>query len=254
MATIKGVRTRHVITLNPNKENPGEEFYIDIPKLKPDSCLVPGSLHLLYDFQNNNAKSWFLNNLSKLLADRLVVKLGGETVYDNSGESHLAVYRDLWRTKTDVLQAVEYDIAGENLNKLISKDDSGASSGDATKVSDGLMYTIHGTKQKLQLDRIIDDHGLYATYAMMNDFQYILTLPKATDMLAQSGSTIGTYALENLELEYETIDNNGIAPDVANYSSGRSFAYEALYLMKTTVWNKTSVLINENIYLPRKSM
>ena len=113
MASIKGTRTRQVITLNPNKVNPGEELYVDIPKLKPDSCLVPGSLHLLYDFKNSNTKSWYLNNLSKLLADRLVVKLGGETVYDNSGESHLAVYRDLWRTKTDRAQAIEYGILVE---------------------------------------------------------------------------------------------------------------------------------------------
>ena len=106
MASIKGTRTRHVITLNLNKLNPGEELYVDIPKLKPDSCLVPGSMHLLFDFKNSNAKSWFLNNLSKLLADRLVIKLGSETVYDNSGHSHIAVYKDLWRTKTDRSQAI----------------------------------------------------------------------------------------------------------------------------------------------------
>ena len=136
------------------------------------------------------------NNLSKLLADRLVIKLGGETVYDNSGESHLVVYRDLWRTKTDRAQAVEYGIAGENLRKLISKDDSGENTGNTAKVCDGLMYSIHETKQKLRLDRIIEDHGLCAPLGMMNSFQYILTLPKATDiMVAQSGSTVGTYSL-----------------------------------------------------------
>ena len=75
MSTIKGIRTRHVVTMNPNKVNPGEELYIDIPKLSPDSCLVPGSMHLLFDFKNSNAKSWFNNNLSKLLCERLQIKL-----------------------------------------------------------------------------------------------------------------------------------------------------------------------------------
>ena len=46
MATVKGNRTRHVVTFNPNKANPGDELYIDIPKMKMDSCLVPGSFHL----------------------------------------------------------------------------------------------------------------------------------------------------------------------------------------------------------------
>lgn len=81
--------------------------------------------HLLFDFKNFNAKSWFKNSLSKLLCERLVIKLAGETVYDNSGESHLPVYKDLWRIKTDRLQDVEYGTANENPRELVSKEDSG---------------------------------------------------------------------------------------------------------------------------------
>ena len=74
-------------------------------------------------------------------------------------------------------------------------------------------------------------------------------------MVAQSGSTVGTYSLENLELEYEMIVNDGVASEVSSsYSTGRSLAYEHRTLMKTTVWDKATVLINENINLPRKSM
>ena len=64
MVMVKGERTRHVVTMNPNKANPGEELYIDIPKMKIDSCLVPGSLNLLFTFKVSNTKSWFLNPLA----------------------------------------------------------------------------------------------------------------------------------------------------------------------------------------------
>ena len=60
MASIKRERTCHAVTFNPNKASPGEELYIDIPKMKMDSCLVPGSLHLLFTFKVSNRKSWFL--------------------------------------------------------------------------------------------------------------------------------------------------------------------------------------------------
>ena len=136
MSEIKGNRTRHVITLNPNKINPEEDLYIDIPKLTPNLCLVPDSLRLLFDFKNKNTKSWFLNNLSKLLKKRLVIKFAGEIVYDNNGESILEIYRDLWKPDFVRSDMVEYGIANENLRKLISKDDSGATSGDAQKKSD----------------------------------------------------------------------------------------------------------------------
>ena len=71
------------------------------------------------------------------------------------------MYKDLWRTKTDRVQAVECGIAGENFRNLISKDDSGANSVDTAKMSNALMYSIHGTRQKIRLDKIIENHGLY---------------------------------------------------------------------------------------------
>ena len=45
MSTIKGIRTRHAVTMNHIKANPDEQLYIGIPILKPDNCLVPSSLH-----------------------------------------------------------------------------------------------------------------------------------------------------------------------------------------------------------------
>ena len=95
MTEIKGTRTRHVITFNPNKANPGEVIYISTSKLKPDVCLVPDSLNIMFDFKNANAKSWFNNNLGKLLTKELSVKLAGEVVYSNTGESTIEVYKDL---------------------------------------------------------------------------------------------------------------------------------------------------------------
>ena len=132
---------------------------------------------------------------------------------------------------------IQYGIASENLRKLISKDDSGATSGDTTKVSEKLMFDIYGTKQKICLDRIISDHGLYAPFQMNNNLRYIITLPQSSEILvAQTGQTTGTYSLENVELEYETIENESIARSVSSlYGSGRSLSYEHVTLMKTVV-------------------
>ena len=256
VSEIKGDRTRHVITLNPNKASPEEELYIDIPKLKPDSCLVPGSLHLLFDFKVSNTKSSFLNNLSNLLQKRYQIRLAGETVYDNNGESLFNIHKDLYKSNSQRDKMIEYGIGSTNLRKLIGKDDSGATSGDATKVSEKLMYDIYGTKQKICLDKIIRDHGLYAPFHMNNNFRYIITLPQASEiMVAQTGQTLGNYSLENMELEYETIENQSVANEVSSlFASGRSLSYEHVTLMKTTVWAAASTLINENITIPRKSM
>ena len=91
---------------------------------------------------------------------------------------------------------------------------------------------------------------------MINNFQYIITLPKASDiMVAQSGQSVGGYSLENLELEYETIENLDLAEEVlGNYSQGRSLSFNHVTLMKTVEWDKDVTLHNETINIPRKSM
>ena len=218
--------------------------------------MVTDSLNLQFDFKTANAKSWFINNLSKLLCERLVVKLAGEVIHGNMGESVLGVYRDLWKTSSERDDMVEYGIAGENLRKLISKDDTGTKTGDTSKVSDALMLNVHNTKQRIKLGKILEDHGLYSPHNMTKNLQYIITLPKAANiMVAQSGQSVGGCTLENLELEYETVENQDLVSDViGRYEAGRSLSYEHATLMKTTEWSKDSTLIKKTINLPRNSM
>ena len=57
----------------------------------------------------------------------------------------MSVYNDLWRSKSDRIQAEKDGIANENLRKLFSKDNSGVNDGDS------LMFSIHDTKHNIQL-------------------------------------------------------------------------------------------------------
>ena len=161
MAPIKGVRTRHPVTMNPNTASPGEENYARIPKLAQHMCLVSGFLRLLLDFKTANTKTRFLNNLSRQLQSRIQVRIAGEVAYDNTGESDWGTYKDLWLSKSKRNEMVQYGIANENHRKLISKDDSTANSGDTAKVSDGLLFFVYGTKQMIPLSKVIEDQGLY---------------------------------------------------------------------------------------------
>ena len=81
ISVMKGDRTRYVATFDPIKALASEQLYINIAKMSVKSCLVPRSLHLCYRWKLSNTKSWFLNNLSKLLQERLQVKVAGEIAY-----------------------------------------------------------------------------------------------------------------------------------------------------------------------------
>ena len=110
---------------------------------------------------------------------------------------------------------IDYGLASLNLRKLLSKDDSGATSGDPEKVSEALMSEVF-TKLRMNIDDIITDHGLYAPFTMNNNFQYLIQLPQASSiMTAQNGENVDGYSLENLELEYETIENPTLADRIS---------------------------------------
>ena len=96
MTLIRSDRTVHVTTFNTSTAKPGEDIYVDIPKLKETSCLVPGSLHLRFDFKVTGGKSCFL-----------IIEVAGQTVYDCGGESLFAIYKDLLKTPEERKNMIE---------------------------------------------------------------------------------------------------------------------------------------------------
>ena len=134
----------------------------------------------------------------------------------------------------------------------MSKDDSA----DSSNTSDAQMFDIQGSRVKIKLGQILNNHGAYAPYGMKNNFEYKIGLPRAdTIMNAQSGQTISGYTLESLALEYETLENPELAEQaLSGYEIGRSLSYEHVTLLRKTEWSKDSTLVNETINLPRKSM
>ena len=252
MTEVKGQRLINTITFNPDRAEPGEEIYVTIPKLKPGVCIVPNSLYLSVRFKNKNTKSWFLNNLGKLLVEELTVKVGGEVAYDNIGKSFYRVYEDLWKSSKERSNRVDCGIANQNTRKLMSKDDTG----DSTVEADAWTNVIIGNRVKIKLGQILNNHGVYAPYDMNSDIQYKIRLPKAdTIMMAQNGESVAGYSLEGLELEYETIESPDLASQaLSGYEVGRSLSYEHVTLLRKSEWHKDSTLVNETINLPRKSM
>ncbi len=227
--TITGIRVRHVVTFNPNTTNPGERLNVQIPKLKENSWLIPGSLHFLYDFKSKNTKSWFRQNLLRNLVEGLQVKVGGEVAYDCTYKSLIQLYKDVWLDRRVRDNMVKYGIGSKILRKLLSSDDSGLKVGDAGKASDALIHSIYGSKQRIRLDKILGDHGVFAPFNSKLSTMFIIMLPSAESIVsAQTGKTVDGYTLENLELEYKTVDNQDLVQEGSGkYDLGRSLAHHS---------------------------
>ena len=124
--------------------------------------------------------------------------------------------------------------------------------GDAGKVSDALIHSIYGSKQRIKLDKILGDHGVFAPFRSKLSTTFIITLPSAESIMsAQPGETVDGYTLENIELEYETIDNQDLAQESSSkYDLGRSLVYEHITHVKALNWNKDSTVDSEEFVFP----
>ena len=86
LTDIKGKRSVNVTSLIKTTATPEDIYTISIPALNPSQCTIPDMMALSFKFNNSNTKSWFKNNLERLLVDRLSINVQGVEVYQNTGE------------------------------------------------------------------------------------------------------------------------------------------------------------------------
>ena len=94
---------------------------------------------------------------------------------------------------------------------------------------------------------------MFAPFNSKLSTTFIITLPSAESIMsAQTNETVDGYTLENIELEYETIDNQDLAQESSSkYNLGRSLVYEHITHVKALNWSKDSTVENETINFPR---
>ena len=236
----------------PKKEGfPKDIYYAKIPNLSPNDVIIPDTMNLIFEFTNSNTKSWFKNNLNRILCKELTVQIGGKNVYYNEGEGFFETYKDLWKNEAERKGMSEYGIANENIHKLMSGDDSATTSGK----DDDVLLEDYQKVLKIKLGKNLEGYGPYAQYGMQ-DFEYRIKLPESSEiMVAQTGQKIGNYKLENLFLQFETIPNKDLANKVrAEYSFGRQLWYNHITLLKSVVWKKDSVREDISVNIPCRSM
>ncbi|MCV6575190.1 MAG: hypothetical protein OIF58_05595, partial [Cohaesibacter sp.] len=80
----KAERAVKRITFDRNEASPGASLYVSVPKLNVNDVLVPGSLSLLFniDLSEGHANNFLVQNVTRALIDRLVVKYAGKTLHD----------------------------------------------------------------------------------------------------------------------------------------------------------------------------
>ena len=233
---------------------------IFMPTIDDSTVVDPDTIELEFKFKSANNKSWFKNNLAKLLTSNIQVTIAGKTVYTATEEGALGVYKDLCKSDQEREDMICYDIANEDMRKLWS----GFS--PAPTDADAVLLTSKTPRLRLKLDRTFSGNGSFYPYGLGN-LMFRVTLPKPEDvMVAATGSKVEGYTLEDVTLRFETITCMSLRDEdnpersgtnlarVASrrYESGKEIFFKQPFQQLEEVWSKS--MLNCQINAPIKML
>ena len=188
---------------------------------------MPGSFALLFniDLSGGHAHNFLVQNVTRALIDRLVLKYAGEILRDTVGYDIFKIWEDLFLSQEERDNMILEGIQSEDLCKIRS----GAGEKKTCGVdAENKLNKVYGTKYRIRLDhQVLTDHGVFYPQALYNDLVFELTLAHASQVVKGSDPTKLKYKLKNIELGYEMIRSKILADEAHSvYSTGKEFLYD----------------------------
>ena len=222
LGAMKAERTVKRITFNPSEASPGETLYVSVPKLSEHEVIVSGSLALVFNINlaGGHASNYLVQNVSRVLVDKLHVKFAATSVQHTDGYDIYKIFEDLFLSADERANMLSEGIQSVDLCRIHS------GSGDKKTGVDkeNKLQSVYRNKYRINLDHpILTDHGVFYPQALY----FELTLAPASQVVQGSDASKLVYKLENIQLEYETIRSKSLADEATStYTSGKEFAYD----------------------------
>ena len=120
---MKSMREVKRITFTTSAANSGETLYVHVSKLNENEVFVPGSQAIRFDIDlsGGHANNVLVQNVSRALADRLVVKIGSTIIEETIGYDIYKIFEDLFLPVEKLDNMLPKGIQIDDLCKIRSK-------------------------------------------------------------------------------------------------------------------------------------
>ena len=253
---MKALRAVKRITFNPSEANPGETLNVHVPKLNENEVLVPNSLALIFDIDlsGGHGNNFLVQNVSRALVDKLVVKFEGTILEQTVGHDIYKTFSDLFLPAEQRDNMAPEGIQSEDLCKIRSNSGDKKTSGVNAEKK---LNEVYGNKYLINLDhQILTDHGVFYPRALYSDLVFEVTLAPASQVVRGSDPTKLKYKLRNIKLEYDMIQSKHLAEEATSiYTSGKVFLYDHVVRDKVIPIDRgTAMRINVKVNAQRRSL
>ena len=122
LGAMKVPRAVKRIIFNPSQARPGETLYVRVPKLLQNDVIVPNSLALIFDIDlsGGHANNFLVQNVSRALVEKLVVKFAAAVLNETVGYDIYKTFQDPFLPGEKRDNMVPEGIQSEDLCKIRS--------------------------------------------------------------------------------------------------------------------------------------
>ncbi len=132
---------------------------------------------------------------------------------------------------------------------------SGDDSASTSDKADNALFKAHGKRIKIKLGKILNNQGLFTPSALNGGVEFNFKTPSASEiMIAQSGESVGDYALKESKLIYESIESSDAYSQAAAEYADTDVSFVDISYLKPTNWGKDQTSVVESVNVPRRSM
>ena len=255
LRAMKAPYSVKLIAFGRTEANPGDTFFVHVPKMNKNEVLVPGSLALRFDIDLSvgHANNFLVQNVSRSLVSQLVVRFGDTTLEDTVDYDIYKIFTDLFLPEERRGNMLAEGIQSKDLCKIRSGSGDKKTSGVGAEKK---LEKVYGKKYRMKLDhQILTEHGVFYPQSLYTGLVFEVTLAPASQVVKGSDEIKLNYKLTNIQLEYEMIHSEDLAKEATTvYEYGKEFVYDHVSRFKMIPIASTDSVINIKIDSQRRSM
>ena len=260
---IKGTRQKVIVTHNPNEIDQVQELLVRFSNLGSDDVIIPGTANISFNIELTSAvdtNRTLVSNIGRAIVKKLAVKFEGKEIMSVENFDVFACYRDLWKTKSEIRNAIRQGIISndgcmENCIKLRIN----VGNKEATNTQDKATADAYGNKFIIPLDfEMLDNAEPYYQAGLGNRLCYELTF-NDHNRVTKSGVSSpkvpdAKYKITDIPLEYEIATQPDLTRSIRSEYQHMALLYGRILRHRKIIVNKSDTVWNCSFNTTCKSL
>ena len=257
---IKGSRQKVIVTHSLSEIGQNQLLTVKFPNLASDDVIVPGTANHSFNIEltsTADTKRKLVSNIGRAIIQKLAVRFEGNEILCIDNFDILTYYRDLWKTKSEKVNAVRQSIISIDGNtENCMKFRTNASDKSPGNAKDKAIADAYGNKFIIPLDfEMLQSVMPYYKAGLGNRLCYEITTNYYNRVINFTvASPDAMYKITDISLEYKIVTQPNLARHISDEYQSMVPLYDRVIRQRQIIVNKKDMIWNWTFNMPCKSL